>query len=116
MKTLSAFQPSIAKSYTTKFFFPSIYSRFMRWCTLQQKNRLMWLGISITAQGCIFTPITIMAILLAGTNLFLFMLAMIAMGASLVTNLAALPTKITIPVFALSLIIDAGIIVGSFYI
>jgi hypothetical protein len=41
------------------------------------------------------------------------MLAIIAMGMALVTNLAALPTKITIPVFLLSIIIDIAIVVAS---
>lgn len=47
-----------------------------------------------------------MAVLLAGANLTLFIVAIAAMGMSLVTNLAAMPTKITIPVFALSILID----------
>ena len=54
-----------------------------------------------------------MAVLLAGTNLFLFVLALVAMGMSLVTNLAALPTRITIPVFILSILIDIVIIATS---
>lgn len=53
-----------------------------------------------------------MAILLAGSNLFLLVLALVAMGISLVTNLAAMPTKVTIPAFVLSIIIDVAIIVS----
>ena len=53
-----------------------------------------------------------MAVLLAGTNLTLFVIAIVAMGMSLVTNLAAMPTKITIPVFFLSILIDIAIIIG----
>lgn len=73
----------------------------------------MWLGIALSAHGCIITPLTIMAVLLAGTNMFLFILAIVAMGATLVTNLAALPTKITLPVFFLSILIDLAIIFSS---
>lgn len=51
-----------------------------------------------------------MAVLLAGTNLTLFIVAIVAMGMSLVTNLAAMPTKITIPVFVLSVIIDLVVV------
>jgi hypothetical protein len=47
-----------------------------------------------------------MAVLLAGTNLTLFLIAIVAMGMSLVTNLAAMPTKITIPIFVLSILLD----------
>ena len=91
----------------------SIWSRFINWTEGQQHNRLLWLGIALTGHGCILTPITIMAVLLAGTNLFLFVLALVAMGMSLVTNLAALPTRITIPVFILSILIDIVIIATS---
>lgn len=51
-----------------------------------------------------------MAVLLAGTNFTLFMMTIVAMGISLVTNLAAMPTKITIPLFVLSVIIDLAVI------
>ncbi len=51
-----------------------------------------------------------MAVLLAGTNLTLFIVAIVAMGMSLVTNLAAMPTKITLSVFALSILIDLIVI------
>ena len=54
-----------------------------------------------------------MAVLLAGTNMFLFILAIVAMGMSLVTNLAAMPTKITIPVLVLSILIDIAIVIAS---
>ena len=88
----------------------SIYKRFINWCRDQQEDRLLWLGIALAGHGCVITPLTIMAVLLAGTNLFLFVLALVSMGMALVTNLAALPTKITIPVFVLSILIDLGII------
>jgi hypothetical protein len=35
------------------------------------------------------------------------------MGMCLVTNLAALPTKITLPIFFLSLVIDLAIIISG---
>jgi hypothetical protein len=51
-----------------------------------------------------------MAVLLAGTNLILFMVTIVAMGISLVSNLAAMPTKITIPFFVLSIIMDLAVV------
>ena len=77
---------------------------------------MLWLGIALSAHGCIITPLTIMAVLLAGTNLFLFILALAAMGATLVTNLAAMPTKVTLPVFVLSMIVDVAIIFSCVFI
>lgn len=88
----------------------SLLSRFMTWSNAQQSNRLLWLGVILSFHGCILTPLTVMAVLLAGTNLTLFVVAIVAMGMSLVTNLAAMPTKITLPVFALSILIDLIVI------
>ena len=93
---------------------PTFLSHFFTWCNKQQENRLLWLGIVLTGHGCILTPLTVMAVLLAGTNLFLFVAAIVAMGMALVTNLAALPTKITIPVFFLSILVDIAIVIACF--
>ena len=101
---------TINTTYTQTALHKNVFNRFMDWCKGQEENRLMWLGISLAGHGCILTPITVMAVLLAGTNLTLFILALVAMGISLVTNLAAMPTKITIPVFILSIVIDITII------
>jgi hypothetical protein len=87
-----------------------LWQRFMHYCEAQENNRLLWLGISLAGHGCIITPLTVMAVLLAGSNLFLFILALVAMGMSLVSNLAAMPTKATIPIFFVSMILDIAII------
>jgi hypothetical protein len=51
--------------------------------------------------------------MVSGNSMFLWALVIGAIAMTLVTNLAALPTKITIPVLFLSLLIDLGIIVSS---
>jgi hypothetical protein len=91
---------------------PSVLTRFFSWCKNQQESRLLWLGIALAAHGCIFTPLTVIVVMFTGNNLYLFVVAIAAMGMTLVTNLAALPTKITIPLFILSLLIDLGIIIS----
>jgi hypothetical protein len=48
-----------------------------------------------------------------GNNLYLFVLAIAAMGMILITNLAALPTNITIPIFFLSILIDLVLVASS---
>jgi hypothetical protein len=111
METIATLNPAI----TTKIeqAAPSSFiSKFMNWCKGQEENRLLWLGIALAGHGCILTPLTVMTVLLAGTNLFLFVLALVAMGMSLVTNLAAMPTKITIPVLVFSILIDIAIVVS----
>ena len=107
---------TIAVSYSEKISKVSLIERFLNWCKDQDRNRLLWLGIALSAHGCIITPITVMAVLFAGTNMFLFILAILAMGATLVTNLAAMPTKVTIPVFILSTLIDIAIIFSCVFI
>ena len=104
---------TFASTYTEPTSRISFFTRFINWCKGQEQNRLLWLGIALTGHGCILTPLTVMAVLLAGTNLYLFILAIVAMGMSLVTNLAAMPTKITIPVFILSILIDIAIVISS---
>lgn len=91
----------------------SLFTRFINWCKGQQENRLIWLGVAVAGHGCVITPLTVFAVTVAGNSLVLFMLAISAMAISLVTNLAALPTKITIPAFFMSLLIDLGILVTA---
>jgi len=111
--TTVTYPHTIATIYNERISYPSIFTRFMNWSNHQQHNRLLWLAIVLMGHGCIFTPITVVAALLSGTSLVLFTLATAAMAMVLVVNLAALPTKITIPIFILSLIIDLGIIIAS---
>lgn len=88
----------------------SLISKFIAWSDAQNSNRLLWLGVILSFHGCILTPLTVMAVLLAGTNLTLFMVTIVAMGISLVSNLAAMPTKLTIPLFVLSIVMDLVVI------
>jgi hypothetical protein len=106
-------QSGMIKNLDVKISKTSIFTRFFNWCEAQQESRLLWLGIALAAHGCIITPFTVFAVIIAGTNLTLFMLAIISMGIALVTNLAALPTKITIPALLFSFILDIGIIAAS---
>ena len=88
----------------------SVVSKFIAWCQSEEKNRFGWLGLILASHGCVITPITLFTIFLAGNSIVLWGVAMGAMGIALITNLAALPTKITIPVFVFSLIVDLAII------
>ena len=100
------FNQTISTTYTETASGKSLWSRFMQYCKNQEKNRLMWVGIILAAHGCVLTPLVVMFTLIAGPNFFLFMTGMAAMGIALVTNLAAMPTKITIPTFAISVLMD----------
>ena len=90
-------------------------SGFMNWAKSQEDNRILWVGIALVVHGCALTPLTVMAVVFAGLNMYLFMLAITAMAMALVTNLAAMPTKVTIPVFALSVFLDIAIVIACFF-
>lgn len=78
----------------------------MRWCESQQENRLLWLGLALTGQGAVLMPLTVAAVLLTGFRFDFLMVALAAIALAVVTNLAALPTKITIPAFLLGIVMD----------
>jgi hypothetical protein len=108
----TTFQSTIETSYIDRVERPSLTAKFMNWCKGQEKNRLGWLGCILAVHGCVLTPITLFAIILSGTYFPFYVGALAAMGMAVVTNLAAMPTKITIPVFFLSVLIDIIIIVS----
>ena len=91
---------------------PSVITRFFSWCAKQEEKRLLWLGVIVGGHGCVFTPLTVMMIMLSGNNPVFWPFAIGAMTMALVVNLAALPTKITIPIFILSLLIDLVLIIN----
>jgi hypothetical protein len=110
--TTTTFNQAVTANYNKKISGTPLFTKFMDWCENQQESRFLWLGIALAGHGCILTPITVMAVLFAGANLALFILALVAMSLALVTNLAALPTKITIPVFVFSILLDLGIVIA----
>ena len=106
-------QQSYARPYTETIEKPSIWSRYMTWCKSQQESRFLWLGIALASHACFITPLTLFVVMYTGNSIVFFAFAIAAMGMVLVTNLAALPTKITIPTLLLSIILDVTIIVAS---
>jgi hypothetical protein len=93
---------------------PSPLSRIITWSANQQENRLLWLGIVLAVHGCVLTPLTAMIVMATTYNFALFMAAIVSMAFALVTNLAALPTRVTIPAFFFSVAVDLAIIAASF--
>ncbi len=89
----------------------TIVQKFMAWCKTQEENRLLWLGVIILGHGCVLTPLTVFFVLSSGNSMLSWALVMTAMVMCLVTNLAALPMKITLPIFFLSVAIDLIVII-----
>lgn len=88
----------------------SIVTQFFSWCKGQEENRLAWLAVILTVHGCVLSPATVLLIVSGNNSITLWGMAIGAMCISLVTNLSAMPTKITIPVFFLSIVIDLAAI------
>ncbi len=101
-----AFAPVYSKSTTKK----SSWKRFINWADGQEENRFGWTAFSIAGHGCVFTIITVSIILATGNNFIFWPFAIAAMAVSLITNLAALPTKITIPTLFATILVDIAII------
>lgn len=109
METLHQSITSVPVYVKTK---PSLVHRFSAWCRAQQKNRLAWLAVSLFSHGCLITPLTLLFVMLAGNHMLLWSMTIGAMTMTLVVNLAALPTRVTIPVFFFGLLIDLAVIVN----
>lgn len=112
MTMATTIQHSIATTYKGTTSKPTAFSRFINWCEGQEKNRFVWLGLALASHGCVLTPITLFAVILSGNLLFFWIMAILAMMTALVTNLAAMPTKYTIPAFLFSILMDLGIIIS----
>jgi hypothetical protein len=90
-------------------------NQFLNWVDDQQENRIGWEGIGLMVFGCVLTPLTVVTISLSGVDLSLILISLVAMAITLVTNLTAMPTKITIPLFLLGVVADFTIIVVSVF-
>ncbi|HEV8269950.1 MAG TPA: hypothetical protein VGQ04_01520 [Chitinophagaceae bacterium] len=94
----------------------SAWKKFINWCDSQEEYRLGWLGAAITLHGCVLTIFTMFAVILAGNHFIFWPFIIGGMGITLVVNLAAMPTKITIPVFFFSVFVDLVIIISCIVI
>ena len=91
----------------------SLPTRFFKWCSGQEQYRLAWLAAILAIHGCILTPITVLALFAGGNSIVMWPFAIGAMAMALISNLAAMPTKFTIPIFFLSVLIDVALITVS---
>jgi hypothetical protein len=94
----------------------SAWKKFIAWCDGQEEYRLGWLGAAVTLHGCILTIVTMFAVVLSGNHFIFWPFVIAAMASTLLVNLAAMPTRITIPVFFFSVFIDLVIIISCIVI
>ena len=98
-------------SYSARHYTP-VWEKFITWCDRQEENRLGWLAGSFIVHGCIFVPMTIVFIAMSGNNFIFVVLALGGMIVAITVNLAVLPTKITLPIFFFTLVLDIIIIIA----
>jgi len=101
-----AYSPSYSKINAKR----SLWKKFIDWSDRQEENRFGWTAFSIAGHGCAFTIVTVAIILSTGNNFVFWPFAIAAMAIPLIANLAALPTKITIPILFFSVLMDLVII------
>ena len=95
----------------------SAFARFFDWAEKQDvPHHIGWVGISVTFMTAVFFPLTLTAVLFNGASFGLIIVAMCSLVLVFVSNLAAMPTKYTIPFFALGIVIDLVVIGLSFFI
>jgi hypothetical protein len=87
---------SLSSTYSHKK--ENYLTRFLTWCKAQETDRFLWLGLTFFAQIGLAVPVTACAIIFLGGNSYLLWIIMLAVNVpTLVLNLAALPTKVTLP-------------------
>jgi len=101
-----AYAPSYSKAAAKK----TLWEKFINWADSQEENRFGWTAFTLAGHGCFFTIVTVATILLTGNNFIFWPFAIAAMTIPLIVNLAALQTKITIPVLFFSVLVDLVII------
>lgn len=110
MQTIQhTYSPSLVRAERKQ----SAFTRFINWCDSQEKYRFGWVASIIAIHGCVLAPITVLAVTLGTNHIAFWGMAIGAMAMALVANLAAMPTKITIPVFFFSILIDVVIIAAN---
>ena len=76
----------------------NVFAQFISWCESQESNRFFWLVVSFFVQVGLTLPLTaIFIVFLAGNNLLLWMIIISVNIPVLILNLAAMPTKTTLP-------------------
>ncbi len=91
-----------------------LIQKFQAFCERQQENRLGWTAFSMAVQVCLLVPITLSAVYFNGNRFILWVPVILSSFVTEFSNLASLPTKISIPIFFISLLINLSVIMLSF--
>lgn len=87
---------------------------FIHWCELQESKRFFWLGVSLLISIGLVLPATLSSIVFLARNEFaLWLITCVVNVPVLVLNLAAQPTKITLPALFASWGVNIAVIIYS---
>lgn len=89
---------------------PGLFSSIISWCNNQEENKFLWLAIAQLGHIGVILPLTLVAVLNAGNNIVLWMIACTVNVPVLTLNLAAQSTKITLPALFFAWFVNAVII------
>ncbi|HVY74814.1 MAG TPA: hypothetical protein VG890_08300 [Puia sp.] len=96
---------------------PSVIARFFAWAEREEEtNHVKWVGISVTAMAAAIFPLAMAVILSNGALFGLIIVAMIPLVLVVITNLAAMPVKYTVPCLLIGTLIEVAAVACSFFI
>lgn len=91
-----------------------IITRFFQWCERQEDNRFTWIGVSLFGSIGGVLPLTLLLVSLAYPGNFVLWIASAAVNVPvLAINLAAQPTKVTLPFLFFAWTTNLAIIISS---
>src|SRR5690242_3161062 len=88
----------------------SAWKKFIHWSVRQGEYRLGWAVFIIAGHGCVFTTLTALSVLLTGNHFIFWPFVIGSMIMAVLVVIAGMPTKIMIPIFFFSLLIDLIVI------
>jgi hypothetical protein len=88
----------------------SFITKFLQWADRQQYERLFWLAFTLMFHACVLTPITALVASTSSNSFLVIIGAIVSISMIVITGLAALPTRITIPTFFISVLLDLALI------
>lgn len=98
-----------------KFIIMTAQQKVIHWADGLQVQRLPILAAMLTIHGCVTVPLTMVLMNFAGVTIASLSIVVLATFAILVTNLAALPTKITVPTYLIATAIHLAVIFISIF-
>lgn len=88
----------------------TIGKRFMQWTEVLDFNRLLVMAVIIFVHTCLIIPPTLLVMLHTQAGDWPYVVVTVFSFAILVSNLAVMPTRVTVPIFAMSTLAHIGII------